>query len=118
MRPLSFQYSQNSSAWNVTLIDCPHYASYRDIARQMYSGFPKTTENTDILIIRLPVDRSLSAIDDEIPALGDFVDRFPKASIHVLYITQFETELSANINSAPGVAAIPREESARFLTWL
>lgn len=118
MRPLVFRYERVGHISNVTLVDCPHYESYEHVARQLYSGFPKTTENTDILVIRPPVDRPVVATADETARLGDFLGRFPKASIHLLYSANFEIKLSENVNPLRRDSLIPPEIASGFLQWL
>ena len=117
MRPISLTFRGDHQPLAVTLVDCPDFLPYDAAADQLYSGYPKTVEGTDVLIVRAPVDRSLESLDSARPDLERFANRFPRASVHLLATINFQPAISGNCNFNAS-ALHPEVTSPEFLKWL
>ena len=79
-------------------MDKPDHLTYEDIADELYTAYPRYLEQTDILVVRPPIDRMLTHPLHEPSGVSAMVDRAPRASLHLLYSHDFKIHVSANLN--------------------
>jgi hypothetical protein len=118
MKPLKLKYVQAGGANNVTLIDCLDYIDLEFAAQQMYTELPQTTNSTDILVLRMPVDRMVANFSEIGRESRPFCERMPNASIYALGSSDFSIRLSDNLNSQARNRIADDERAERFLPWL
>jgi len=108
------RYSSEAGELGVLLVDCPEPLSFSDVAENLHSESSSVLEQTDLLVLRPPVDIPIEDSSTLYEHLGAFRDRVPRAAIHLLHSHAFSIRISANLNNS----VESRELDTDFLFWL
>ena len=120
MQPLFAEFTSEFVAdrWQVCLADRHDYLGFGELAELLYSEHLRLLEQTDILVIRLRVDVSVSTETLASLDLAPLIQRVPRSSLHLLFSNNFEIILSDNRNGAVGDKLKDGQLRSEFLKWL
>ena len=118
MQPLFAEFTSEFVAdrWQVCLADRYDYLGFGELAELLYSEHLRLLEQTDILVIRLRVDVSVSTETLASLDLAPLIQRVPRSSLHLLFSNNFEIILSDNRNGAVGDRLKDGQLRSEFLT--
>ncbi|MCH7915732.1 MAG: hypothetical protein IH856_22305 [Deltaproteobacteria bacterium] len=118
MQPLFAHYYLDDQVYTITLTDCLDYASYENVADELYIRYGRRLDQTDVLIVRPPADRMISNLSEITGQLTPFVERCPRSEVGVLYSSDYSIELSENMNTKSVGTFLKSVDHPQFLEWL
>ena len=105
----------------VTLVDVPAQLTIADAAELLYSENPLHLAFTDILVVRWgvsPPDVEDLLEDAQVILRPFWAERAPNASVHLLYVNNYELELTKNCNPSASVNALKEGDHKGFIEYL
>ena len=118
MEPIFATCAFGDRSWRVGLVDCPHYVEFEEIADRLHTQYSQSIEHTDVLVLRPPVDRAIADPGVLRGKVLPFLERAPRASLHLLYSFDFTHMLSENLNNGVNTEMFSQMGKNNFLSWL
>ena len=117
MEPV-FATLSSGREWRIALLDRPRHLSYEDVADEFYASFSRHLEQTDILLLRPPVDEMVEDPCALSAGLEAVAERAPRASLHLLYSWNFDIRLGTNVNHRVTDRITGNLDTQALLSWL